>query len=167
MRRRWLLVLGAPTATTLLALLFIFLVRPVFESGVSIRFLEDRAPLGGAMGSALGQGGGGLSLLASLAGRAVPTKTEVAVMGSRGLAGDVMNELGLRLELRTPSRVRRGAVFQAVAISDEAAEGKFTLERVAEGRFSVTGRIVEDRDVLLIRPVLPSILVPAGATSRV
>ena len=152
LRRRWLLVLGAPTATMLLALLFIFLVRPVFESGVSIRFLEDQSPLSGAVGSALGQGGGGLSLLASLAGRAVPTQTEVAVMGSRSLAGVVMHELGLRLELRTPSRVRRGAVFQEVTISDHAAEGKFTLERVAEGQFSVTGRIVEDRNVF--RPVL-------------
>ena len=153
LRRRWLLVLGAPTATTLLALLFIFLVRPVFESGVSIRFLEDQTPLGGALGSAVGQGGsGGLSLLASLAGRAVPTQTEVAVLGSRGLAGVVMNELGLRLELRRPSRVRRSAVFQEVALSNMATEGKFTLERVADGQFSVVGRIVVDRNVF--RPIL-------------
>ena len=153
LRRRWLLVLGAPSATTLLALLFIFLVRPVFESGVSIRFLEDQTPLGGALGSAVGQGGsGGLSLLASLAGRAVPTQTEVAVLGSRGLAGVVMNELGLRLELRKPSRVRRGAVFQEVTLFDDAVEGKFTLERVADGEFSVTARIVVDRNVF--RPIL-------------
>jgi len=154
LRRRWLLVLGTPTATTLLALLFIFLVRPVFESGVSIRFLEDQSPLGGTLGAAVGgaAGGGGLSMLASLAGRAVPTQTEVAVLGSRALAGVVMNELGLRLELRKPSMVRRGAVFQEVTISDTAAEGKFTLERVADGQFSVVGRIVVDRNVF--RPIL-------------
>ena len=152
LRRRWLLVLGAPIATTLLALLFIFLVRPVFESGVSIRFLEDQTALGGAIGSAVGQGGGGLSLLASLAGRSVPTQTEVEVLGSRGLASVVVNELGLRLELRTPSRVRRGAVFQEVAISDEAAEGRFDLERVGDGQFRVTGRIVVERNVF--RPIL-------------
>ena len=151
-RRHWLLVLGAPTATTLLALLFIFLVRPVFESGASIRFLEDQSLLSGALGSAIGQGGGGLSMLASLAGAAVPTQTEVEVLGSRALAGLILDELGLRLELRTPSRVRRGAVFQEIAISDEAAEGKFTLDRVADGQFTVTGEIVTDRDVF--RPIL-------------
>jgi len=152
LRRRWLLVLGAPMATTLLALLFIFLVRPVFESGVSIRFLEDQTPLGGSLGSAVGQGGGGLSLLASLAGGAVPTQTEVAVLGSRELARVVMNELGLRLERRSPRGIRRGAVFQEVSISDEAVEGKFTLERAADGQFQVTGQIVVGRDVF--RPIL-------------
>jgi uncharacterized protein involved in exopolysaccharide biosynthesis len=135
-----------------LALLFIFLVRPVFESGVSIRFLADQSPLGGALGSAAGQGSGGLSLLASIAGRAVPTQTEVEVLRSRGLAGVVMKELGLRLELRKPSRVRRGAVFQEVTIFDDAVEGNFTLERVADGEFSVTARIVVDRNVF--RPIL-------------
>jgi len=154
LRRRWLLVLGTPAATTLLALLFIFLVRPVFESGVSIRFLEDQSPLGGALGAAVGgaAGGGGLSMLASLAGRAVPTQTEVAVLGSRSLAGVVMDELGLRLELRTPSMVRRSAVFQEVTLSDSVVEGKFTLERVADGQFSVVGRIVVERNVF--RPIL-------------
>ena len=152
LRRHWLLVLGAPTSTTLLAFLFIFLVRPVFESGASIRFLEDQTPLGGALGSAMGQGSGGMSLLASLAGGAMPTQTEVEVLGSRSLAEIIMNELGLRLELRKPSRVSRGAVFQEVAISEVATEGRFTLERVADGQFTVTGRIVTDRDVF--RPIL-------------
>ena len=152
LRRRWLLVLGAPAVTTLLALLFIFLARPVFESGASIRFLEDKTPLGSGLGSGMGQGGGGLSLLASLAGRSVPTATEVQVLGSRALARVVMDELGLRLELRRPLRVRRGAVFQEVDLSEQVTEGVFTLDWVADGQFTVTGRIVAERNVF--RPIL-------------
>lgn len=151
--RRWLLVLSVPTVTVLLALLFIFLVPPLFESRATIRFLEDQTPLGGSLTSALGQGGGGgLSLLAGLAGRSVPTQTEIEVLRSRELAAVIMDELGLRLELRRPSRVRYGVVFQDVLISDEAPEGKFTLDRLNEGEFRITASVVTERDVF--RPIL-------------
>jgi len=157
LRRRWPVALGVPFAVVVLAFLFIILVRPLFESRATLRFVETERPLGGAL-SALGGGaggfggGGGLSLLASIAGQGVAIQTEMELLGSRELAREVMNELGFRLELREPARTFRSRVFGSVAIGPNAPVGEFTLERNASGGFDVSGEVVVARDVF--RPIL-------------
>ncbi|MDP2956713.1 MAG: Wzz/FepE/Etk N-terminal domain-containing protein, partial [Longimicrobiales bacterium] len=85
-RRRWPWVVATPLATVLLAGAFLFLVTPRFEGSTTLRLVEDEAALGGALTGAAQSATGGLSVLASLTGRGVPLQTEMAVLGSRGLA---------------------------------------------------------------------------------
>ncbi len=67
-RHGWWLVGGVPVLTTALATLFVFLVQPLFEATTTLRFTGDQSPFGGSA-AALGEATGGLSMLASLAGR--------------------------------------------------------------------------------------------------
>ncbi len=152
-RRRWPWVVGVPGATVILALLFIFLVPPLFESRSTLRFIESQSPLGGALSSLAGGGGGagGLSLLASFAGQGVPIQTEMEVLGSRELARVVMDELGLRLQVEDPSRVLRDRVFTEVAVGPDTPEGDYELVAGGDGSFRLSGEVVVGRDPF--RPV--------------
>ena len=146
LRERWWLVVGTPFVTGVLAIIFVFVVTPVFEARGSVRFLDSAGgPLGGAL-SALGGDGGGLGLLAGLTGQAVPISTEIAVMKSRTIAGEVVDELGLRLEIAEPARLRRSSLFSLVEISPDAGEWVVTLEPSGDRQFSVTGEVLVSRD---------------------
>lgn len=146
-RRRWWLVVGAPVATATISILFVLWVRPVFEATTTLRFTEEQSPFGGAVAGAVGEGGGGgLSLLASLAGRSVPIQSEMAVMSSRSLAGILTDELGLRMELRAPKKVARRTVFSSVSVSADAAEGDYELTPAGDGTLSVSGEVLVGRD---------------------
>jgi uncharacterized protein involved in exopolysaccharide biosynthesis len=143
--RRWKLVVGTPAALGVLAVGFVFLVPPRFQAATAVRLVEDEEPLGGSLTGAV-QGGGGVGLLASLAGRGVPLHTEMAVLSSRRLTEEIVEDLGLRLEVRAPQRVRRGDVVSRVGLSLDGPEGEVVLRRQADGRFSVTGRLLAARD---------------------
>ena len=93
LRRRWWLVVGTPVVTAIMALFFVLWVRPLFESTTTLRFMGDQGPFGGASAAGVGEGGGGLSLLASLAGGSVPIQSEMSVLRSRSLAKIVVDRL--------------------------------------------------------------------------
>jgi len=144
--KRWMVVLGTPVATALLALLFIFLVRPQFDARASLRFLEDQSPFGGKVASLLGQGGGGgLSMLAGLTGGSLAVQTEMGVLQSRDLARQLVDEMGFRVELRSPRLAGRGRVFSTVSVDPSVQEGDYLLERNGNG-FNVSAKVIADRD---------------------
>ena len=146
LRERWWLVIGTPFVTGILAIIFVFAVTPVFEARGSVRFLENAGgPLGGAL-SAIGGDGGGLGLLAGLTGQGVPISTEMVVMKSRTIAGELVDDLGLRMEVGEPSRVRRSSLFSLVEISADAGEWVVTLEPTGDRQFSVVGEVLVNRD---------------------
>ena len=153
LRRRWWLVLGTPFVTGILAILFVFKVTPVFEARGSVRFLENTGgPLGGAL-SALGGGGeSGLSFLSGLTGQGIPISTEMTVMKSRTIAGEMVDTLGLRLELVEPARNRRSDVFSRIWIGPEAGEWVVTLLPTGSGTFRAEGEVLVGRDPF--RPVM-------------
>lgn len=144
-RARWWLVALTPLATVLVALGFVLLVSPSFESTTSLRFTEDQSPFGGSVPAGLGDAGGGLSLLASLAGGSVPIQTEMAVLRSRALAGEVVDALGLRVVLDEPDRTAWTDVFRTVQVGPEALDGEYELEARGDG-FSARGDVVVARD---------------------
>ncbi len=152
LRERWWLVVDTPFVTGVLAIIFVFVVTPVFEARGSVRFLENAGgPLGGAL-SAIGGDGGGLGLLAGLTGQGVPISTEMAVMKSRTIAGEIVDKLGLRMEIAEPGRVRRSSLFSLVEIGPDAGEWVVTLEPAGDRQFRVTGEVLISRDPF--KPVL-------------
>ncbi|HSW31587.1 MAG TPA: Wzz/FepE/Etk N-terminal domain-containing protein [Longimicrobiales bacterium] len=143
--RRWPLVLGTPLAMGAVALAFALVVPPRFEAATAIRVVEDEEPLGTSLTGAA-QGGGGVGILSALTGRGVPLQTEMAVLSSRGLAEELVEDLGLRLEVREPRKSRRSDVVSKVDIPLEGPEGELVLRRGADGRFTVTGKLLAERD---------------------
>lgn len=152
LRQRWWLVVGTPFVTGILAIIFVFVVTPVFEARGSVRFLENAGgPLGSAL-SAMGGDGGGLGLLAGLTGQGVPISTEMAVMKSRTIAGEIVDRLGLRMEIAEPGRIKRSTLFSLVEIGSEAGEWVVTLEPAGDRQFNVTGEVLISRNPF--KPVL-------------
>ncbi len=151
LRQRWWLVIGTPFVTAVMALMFVFWVRPLFESTTTLRFTEDQSPFGGAAAAGVGDGGGGLSLLASLAGRSVPIQSEMSVLRSRSLSLIVVDELGLRLEVDEPKRMAWDDLFARVELYDDVAEGEYELEAAGTG-FQVRGEVLVGRDPF--RPIM-------------
>ncbi|MDP2958138.1 MAG: hypothetical protein Q8N53_17050, partial [Longimicrobiales bacterium] len=145
-RMRWLWQAATPLATLLLPGAFLFQVTPRFKGTTTLRLVEDEAALGGALTGAAQGATGGLSMLASLTGRGVPLQTEMAVLGSRGLAEALAEELGLRLRVVEPSRVLRTAVLSEVALGMDGPEGRLRLRRQADGTFRVTADLLAARD---------------------
>lgn len=144
--RRWRLVAAAPVATALLALAFVFLVTPRFQAVTTLRLVEDEGALGGTLAGAAAQGGGGLGFLASLTGRGVPLYTEMAVLSSRGRVETLVEELGLRVEVRTPARTPRARVLAEAVTPLDGPEGTVELVRQSDGAFRVSARLLEARD---------------------
>lgn len=143
--RGWWLVVGTPVATVVLALAFVFMVTPEFETTTSLRIVEEEGPLGGTLpGSA--QAVGGLSALASLTGQGVPLQTEMAVLAGRGRSEELVEEMGLRLEVRRPARTPRSEIVESVRLPLDGPEGELDLRRRADGSFHVTGRLLASRD---------------------
>lgn len=147
LRRRWPWLVATPVATAALAGVFVFLVTPRFEASTTLRLVEEESALGGALTSG-GQGstGGGLSVLATLTGRGVPLQTEMAVLGGRGMTEEVVEEMGLRLDVVEPKRVARSTVLSQVQLPLDGPEGRLELRRQRDGAFLVTGTLLEARD---------------------
>lgn len=146
LRRRWWLLAGTPVATAVLALGFVLLVTPTFRASTSLRLVEDESVLAGALASAAGSAGGGLSVLASLTGQGVPLQTEMAVLSSRGILEELVEELGLAVRVEEPARVPRSAILAEAALPFDGPAGTLTLERQGDGRFRVTAELVSARD---------------------
>ncbi len=151
LRRRWWLVVGTPVVTAIMALFFVLWVRPLFESTTTLRFMGDQGPFGGASAAGVGEGGGGLSLLASLAGGSVPIQSEMSVLRSRSLAKIVVDRLGLRLELEQPKHMAWNDVFVDVVMTADVVEGDYELQAEGSG-FSVQGEVLVARDPF--RPIM-------------
>lgn len=151
LRRRWPWLVATPAATVALSVAFLFVVTPRFEARTTLRLVEDEGALGGALTAGdRGAAGGGLSLLATLTGRGVPLQTEMAVLAGRGVAEEVVEELGLRLDVAEPVRVARSSVLSQIHLPLDGPEGRVELRRQADGAFTATGTLLESRDAFRV-----------------
>lgn len=150
LRRRWLVLVLTPVGTLALALIFLFIVQPLFEAHTTLRFTEEQSPLGGGAAAGLASGGlggmSGLSLLAGITGQSIPVETEIQMLQSRSLAQSLVDDLGLRMELRTPRRTARTDLFRQVQIGSEALEGDYDLRPRSGGGYDVKAEVVVARN---------------------
>lgn len=105
-RRLWLVLLTGAVGLGLAALA-VSRTEPVYTSKAVVQFMDERAtPTGGLAGLAASLGGGGGSLA-----------SQVQVVRSRIVLGQVVDSLGLRLERRTPGILR--SEFQPTGVVDQ------------------------------------------------
>lgn len=113
-----LVVVGATAAYTA------YMV-PVYESVTTIRIEEERTDLPV------------LDILQTLS-TGSEVETEMEVVRSRTLAEDVVDSLGLQLQLVSPRGVARAEVLRSVFVERWAPEGIYVLDRQADDSYSVT-----------------------------
>ena len=130
LRRRPLLVFGVPAVLLLATLAFVLLMRPVYESSVSLRVDEDR-------------GGGVLAMLSTLT-QGSEVFTEMAVLESRSLAEDVVRSLALQLSVEEPARVERARLFSDLSVDSSAPAAVYRFERTGSGRVRVSGDLIHE-----------------------
>jgi tyrosine-protein kinase Etk/Wzc len=100
---------------------------PEYEASASLRITanENSVP--------------GLEALQALTGGANnEVNTELEVLRSRTLAGEVVDEFGLRAAVRGPGKCVRSALFSRIAVEAGTAEGEWVVDLVDTG-FRVTG----------------------------
>ena len=135
LRRHVWLVIVCTILSVAAALLYVKSARPTYRAAASLR-IDDRQERIPAL-SALGLGGTEVS-------------TEVEMLRSRMLAEDVVDSLGLQLQITTPRRVSRAQVFPVIRIARTAPAGQYTLEPFGRDGFllhdDLTG-VVLDRVV--------------------
>jgi len=146
-RRHLWLILGSTGVCVAAAVAYVMLVRPSYTASASVR-IDDRRQ-GSATSDLLGLGG--------------PNEvgTEVEMIRSRILGGDVVDSLGLQLELRSPRRALRNQVFSVVHVDRDADPGAYTLRAVGAGRGRAASGFVLTNDstkqvVARVEPGVPA-----------
>lgn len=125
-RNRWL-IFGV-LAVALSATAFItFRATPIYEAATAIRINEKQS------------GFPALEFLTSIPGRS-EVATEMEVLRTRTLAEEVVDSLGLRLQLIEPRKVRRNQVFDYIRIDPDAPAAEYILERRGDLRFEIRDR---------------------------
>ena len=116
-RARPLMTVGVPAALLVLTVVFILMVRPVYEASVSVRIDEEKSGL--AM----------LEVLSMLSSGG-EVFTEMAVLRSRSLAEEVVRSRGLQVSLEAPVRTLRSEIFADLSVDTAAPAAAYSLERV-------------------------------------
>jgi capsular exopolysaccharide synthesis family protein len=151
LRRNLRLVLGVPLVTLLVAIAALQVVRPVYNTGTTLRIDEERSSVPV------------LDALRSISSGSEVT-TEIQVLGSRTLAEEVIDSLGLQVRLQAPRGVSREDILSAVQVRREAPPAKVRFRRQSDGTFLMRGRGVETRRVAVGEPVrLSGALLTLGA----
>lgn len=112
-----LLVTGATAAYT-------WYVVPVYESVTTIRIEEERTELPV------------LDILQTLS-TGSEVETEMEVVRSRTLAEDVVDSLGLQIQVISPRGVARAEVLRSLFVERWAPEGIYVLDRQPSGAFAI------------------------------
>jgi uncharacterized protein involved in exopolysaccharide biosynthesis len=129
--RRW--IAGGALLGLLAGAAVAFGVTPRYQARTSVLI---RSEIAGAtstlskLSGLLGEMGGGL------AGSAL--ETEVAILQSRTVLGDVADSLGLQLQVLEPAEREPLSLFSSIRVSRAATEREYRFRRAADG-FEVTG----------------------------
>lgn len=124
LRNRWLL-LAIPLFAVVAAAAFVFTASPIYEADATIR-IDDRQ-------SSIAV----LEALQSLTGGS-KIETEMEVLGSRTLAQEVVDSLGLQVQLLRPAEPVRSRLLTVVQGGRAAEDRRYTFKRRSDGRFDVT-----------------------------
>ncbi len=99
---------------------------PQYEATASLRITDDKGAVPG------------LDVLQELGGGGNEVNTELEVLRSRTLIGEVLDEFDLRGRLRSPRKLLRREVFRQVSIGPTAPAGDWLIAPEGEG-FRITG----------------------------
>jgi uncharacterized protein involved in exopolysaccharide biosynthesis len=128
LRRNPWLVLGVPALVFTATVAFVATATPVYQTSTAIRIDESKSNI------AL------LDALQTLSAGGSKVNTEMEVLRSRSLAGEVVDTLALRFRLERPTRTPRGAVLGQLQAPDTTPAADFLLTRRDDGRFDVEVR---------------------------
>lgn len=148
-RQRWI-VAAAVASTLALGVVFLMVVRPVYESEATLRIVSAD------------QTGGLLSQLPDIAEIALPgvgsdvIDTEMGVLRSRRIADEVITGLGLQVGLREPE-LPRDSVLQVLGTRPDTSDIDVTLVRQSDGSY----RLRQGSQDLRVVPGQPFSLGPA------
>jgi capsular exopolysaccharide synthesis family protein len=140
LRRNAGLVLGVPLVVLLVAVAALQVVRPVYDTGTTLRIDEDKSSVPV------------LDALRSLSSGSEIT-TEMQVLGSRTLAEAVIDSLRLQVRLRSPRNASREEILAAVQVSRDAPRGRVRFRRESDGRYLVRAPGIEPTRVAVGEPV--------------
>jgi succinoglycan biosynthesis transport protein ExoP len=126
LRRNWFLVLACFAACVAAGFAVLSVIRPEYEASATLQ-IEQRSlnvP--------------GLSDLQRPAAESVDKgeiSTEMEVLRSRALAEEVVDSLGLQLEVLAPARMPRSQIVTGVSVPSETEGVELRLVRQSDGRF--------------------------------
>ncbi len=128
LNRHRLLAFGVPVLVFAATAAFVLLMTPTYEADASLRVDQEtpRIPMLDA-----------LRTLSISTGASSKLATEMGVLGSRTLAEDVVDSLGLTLSVSHPRRTPRSELFSSVRVARSPAGAEYALQR-ASGRFVAT-----------------------------
>jgi tyrosine-protein kinase Etk/Wzc len=125
--------MGLLVAATLLVVL-----RPSYRGKATV-LLQDFAGSGATLaGMASSEDGGALGGLSSLFSLSTGMETELEILSSRVLAGEVVDSLGLQAEVLEPHGVGTDSLFSLARFPHEWEGGRYSFEREGEG-YRVSG----------------------------
>lgn len=149
-RRHKLLITAFGLGAVLIGLLVLRQMTPLYRSSASIRVDPRQADL---------------PVLDALKGGASNNLgTEMQMLRTRSLAQEVVDSLGLRLQLVEPTRARRSAIFSLVHVAPDAPSGRYELTRGSEGAFDLRDGASQS---VLRRGIRPGAAVWVGGSSFV
>ena len=125
-RRNPWLVLGVPALLLLATAFFVSWTVPVYQGIASARIDQERSNI--AVLDALQELSAGASIY-----------TEIAELRSRSLAEDVVDSLGLQLDVQAPRRSVRSSIVAAFAIDRDAPAAVYQLKRSGADGFTLSG----------------------------
>jgi tyrosine-protein kinase Etk/Wzc len=126
LRRNWWIILGCLTLGAVAGALLTARATPMYEAVASLRIAESEV------------GVPGLEALQVLGGKGSEVNTELEVLRSRTLAGQVVDALHLRARLVAPRRTPRSAMAADVRVSEATISGEYRVT-AASGGYAITG----------------------------
>jgi capsular exopolysaccharide synthesis family protein len=149
LRRHKLTIVACGIAAVLIGLLVLRQITPRYQTTASIR-VDPRQDL---------------PVLDALKGNANNNLgTEMQMLRTRSLAQEVVDSLGLRLQLVEPTRTRRSAIFAALQVAPDARSGRWVLARRTDGSFALRD---ESSQAVLASGIRPGAAVSVEGSSFV
>lgn len=141
LRRGWRVILASVAACLMIALAVILFGPRRFDGSASavVRAASDPSSslLARIGGDALGGAAGGAAAL--LGGGSASIETEIQILSSKSVVGAVVDSLLLQVEPKSPSGLPASAFVRAVRLPGSFKRIVLHFERVAPGRYHVTG----------------------------
>ena len=126
-RRNWWIILGCMLVAIILGWIYTTRATPLYEASASLRIAESESAIPG------------LDVLQQLGGDGSEVNTELEVLRSRTLAGQVVDEFGLQLRVVEPRKSLRGQLITDYEVGTDVREGRYDLNALGENQFELTG----------------------------
>jgi tyrosine-protein kinase Etk/Wzc len=147
-RRQWWVVLTAVLVAVSIAGVYIVFGKPVYEGGASLQVdVTPASPPGGATAAA--------AVAAEVDAQSV-VPTELEVLRGRVLMQQVVDNLGLAVQVVAPKRTMRDRWLSYVHVAPDADTGVLVLRRNADGRALTIRDGITGKKLGLAAPGIPT-----------